>query len=74
MVLLQLFRGLGARSRKDCNKILAISVASGSICLQGWKSELTCIVKVISTVKRVSFVFERRFVLTENRHMKKMLI
>lgn len=62
------------RSRKAGNKILCIFVASGSICLQGWESELICIVKVISTVKRAGFVFERRFVLTENRYMKKMLI
>lgn len=33
-------------------------VVSGSICLQGWKSELICIVKVISPVKRASFIFE----------------
>lgn len=65
---------LAARSRKAGNKILTIFVASGSICLQTWKSELICIMRAISTVKRARFGFEQRFVLTENRYMKKMLI
>lgn len=58
MLLLQLLGVLGARSSKAANRILAIFVLSGSICLQGWESELICIVKVISPVKRASFIFE----------------
>lgn len=58
MLLLQLLGVLGARSSKAANRILTIFVVSESICLQGWESELICIVKVISLVKRTSSIFE----------------